>query len=183
MIIDIQHFYAEGNDNDNFNALFDYIRNIKGNNGTNLLDYVHYDSSIDQLKDLKYGKVVSNKSSAGVVIFAKTHNFNEIYYRDGDAHYENTNYENVYSLWHEQNKSSTMIECIENEFRFLLGNPRAVTTDTENGLAVFFGEPAVDPGLPVLDSIGHQVADDAVNGILVALHMDGRIRDVDRRPS
>ena len=122
VIIDIQHFYAEGNDNDNFNALFDYIRNIKGNNGTNLFDYVHYDSSIDQLRDLKYGKVVSNKSSAGVVIFAKTHNFNEIYYRDGDARYGISNYENVYSLWHEQNKSSTMLECIENEYNYLSEN-------------------------------------------------------------
>ena len=75
-----------------------------------------------------------------------------------------------------------LVEGVEDQLRLLFRDARAVAVHTEDCLAVFADEAAIDAGLAVFDGVGEQVADDAVDGMLVALDVDGLSRNADAQP-
>ena len=45
-----------------------------------------------------------------------------LYFRDGDAHYSNKDYENIFSLWHQTNSTKELIKGIDEEASYLRNN-------------------------------------------------------------
>ena len=75
-----------------------------------------------------------------------------------------------------------LVECVEDEFRLLFRDPRAVAVDPEDRLPVVLGQAAADEGLPVLDGVREEVADDAVHGVAVAADADGGVGKAGGQP-
>lgn len=127
IIFDIQHFHKENKSNndlskDDYESLLRYILSIKNDDDKSLLDYVYYNSSNKSIGELTYYDVTNNKRDAGVIILAKTNDFSSVYYRDGDASYENNNYTSIRSYWHNLNSTKEMFESMEYEMEYIKDN-------------------------------------------------------------
>ena len=124
VIFDIQHFYANNHevgdqDKEEFTLLLTYIESVKSNSGKSLIDYVNYNPQADNISTLTYGKITSNKATAGVIMLGYVHDNNVLYFRDGDANYNKKDYENIFSLWHQTNSTTDLISGIEEEVTYL----------------------------------------------------------------
>ena len=120
IIFDLQHFYNKdgkvGNfDNEEYDKLIDYIKTIKTSNGNSLIDFISYDSNIDSIDSLTYGKVTDNLNKASVIMLGKIYDNPYFYFRDKEASYKRTYYENIFSLWHETNSLDDLKEEIKEE--------------------------------------------------------------------
>ena len=124
LILDIQHFSTKdgknyGLETEDYEALINKISDIKNSLGKSIFDYVFYNTNTDKISELTYTKVTNNRTSAGVVILMKNDEFNNIYYRDDDAEYDNHDYETIRSLWHETNNTQELLEGIEAEYKYI----------------------------------------------------------------
>jgi len=125
IIFDIQHFITKDTENysisqEEYQNLFDYIESFKNSSNKSILDYINYDTSTDDIGNLTYGQVTKNGSESGVVLLAKTNEFNFAYLRDNDGNYdENRNYKSIRSYWHNKNSDKEMLDGIENEYQFV----------------------------------------------------------------
>ena len=124
VIFDIQHFRTENGSNNELEDseyidLYNELDRIKGESGKSLLDYVFYDSSVDDIDTLTYTKVTNNRESGGVIILSKSYETKNAYYRDKDASYKRNYYYTIRSFWHETNTNKSMLEGIEYEYNYL----------------------------------------------------------------
>ena len=124
IIFDIQEFYTENGsdynlDKDDWDSLLLKFSEIKNDNGKTILDFINYDSKIDNLGDLTVGSVTNNKTSGGIVMLAKTDLYSQFYLRDSNADKDNERiYSSIRSYWHNKNSHKEMIEGIEAEYDF-----------------------------------------------------------------
>lgn len=128
VIFDIQGFSTINGKNrkvpsQEYLDLFDYIKTIKNSDNKSLFDYVFYDTNTDYLKDLTYNDVTNNKTSAGVIILAKTSVSSYVYNRDSDARYDKTYYWTIRSKWHDNSGVNNILNAIDKEYQYLLENP------------------------------------------------------------
>lgn len=118
VVLDFQHYYLDDKSNysidiSEYNKLLDFIGGIKNTLGYSLLDYVRYDTTIDPLSSLTYGKVTNNGASNGVIIISKVNGSNLIY----------SSNDNIRSNWHETNSKDVLLEGIKSENDSLKENP------------------------------------------------------------
>ena len=125
VVFDIQHFMymknQNGNDTDEYRQLFKFIKSIRNDQGKNLFDYTFYDGI--SLSNLTYSTATNSRTSAGVIILAKTHAFPQVYFRDGDAT-KNVpdNTQNIRSYWHQTNSFEELRKGINEEAAFVKDN-------------------------------------------------------------
>ncbi len=123
IIFDIQHFYTESGSNyslsdTDYLELFTFIDSVKSDEGHSLLDFVHYNSLSDDLSSLTYNIVTGNALAGGAVITIKNDSISYAFDRDG----EQSEKESVRSLWHNDNKTSIMIDEIGKEAAYIESN-------------------------------------------------------------
>ena len=125
IIFDIQHF-SRGDDI-SYSDLNEYLGSIKNDNGKSLYDFVYYNGKYNTISDLTYNDVTMNGTASGVIILAKTPNYESIIYRDlEDSKKDDTGYNTIRSLWHNTNSTKEMLDGIEEEYQYLLNNPELV---------------------------------------------------------
>ena len=123
IIFDLQHFYTQSGSNydlelADYQSFLEYMNTYKNDKNKSFLDYVHYDTSIDNLSDLTYKKVIGE--DAGIIILAKCGNNKFIYKRDNDANrVEDRTYSSIRSYWHNDNRTKKMLSSMEEEYNFI----------------------------------------------------------------
>jgi len=114
IIFDMQHVYLGDS---TWDALFAFLGTYEVG-GANLLDFIHYDPTASQLRDLTYDIVTDSGTKAGLVILAKTASSVSLPY-----HYNRGNGDtaiiNIRSLWHNTSNTTTLLEGIRDEVQYL----------------------------------------------------------------
>ncbi|MBO4667254.1 MAG: hypothetical protein J5666_03905 [Bacilli bacterium] len=121
IIFDIQHFYTEDGTakKEDFEELVTFMDSIKSDNGNSIIDYIYYDSMVNEISTLTYKDVTNNKAKAGVIMLGKVSDNSLFYLRDDDATYSNENYHNIRSLWHQTNSTDDLVSGIKDEYEYL----------------------------------------------------------------
>jgi hypothetical protein len=116
IVFDIQHVNLGGN---TFGDLFTFIDSVKirGDNELSLFDFVTYKPDATPLGGLTVGEVTRDRAGAGVVILAKTPQY------EGCKHYERNDFAGndkaIRSLWHNKVTTAGILEGIAGEYALL----------------------------------------------------------------